>query len=205
MRVLPRGNWMDESGPIVLPACLNSSANSIRKGKAYRLDLANWLTDSQNGKGKLHARVLANRVWYLLFGKGLAPDLTDFGGQGTPPEHPELLDNLAHLTAGKEMESKSFYSGHSTKPDLPTIHLPKKDFSPCRLPVVCLQNLFVITLLAVSGLLVPEIGGPSVKPFQPPDTIVTSISPGVSTNRITGEPNGEGDFMFTGKDNSYIP
>ena len=90
----PGGNWMDESGPEVLPAVPGFLGDRIGQGPPD-LSRSGRLADrSGKGKGKLHARVLANRLWYLFFGRGLAPDLTDFGGQGTPPEHPELLDNL---------------------------------------------------------------------------------------------------------------
>ena len=169
MRVLPRGNWMDESGPIALPAIPEFLGQiQSEKERLTRLDLANWLTDSQNGKGKLHARVLANRVWFLLFGKGLAPDLTDFGGQGTPPEHPELLDNLAHSLLEKKWNLKAFIQDILLSRTYQQSTLPKKGFLSMqiarRLPAEFVRD----NILAVSGLLVPEIGGPSVKPFQPP-------------------------------------
>ena len=61
------------------------------KDRLTRLDLADWLTDPHKGKGKLHARVLANRLWYLFFGRGLAPDLTDFGGQRHAPRTPRTV------------------------------------------------------------------------------------------------------------------
>ena len=60
-----------------------------------RLDLANWLTDSKNGAGGLTSRVMVNRLWYLLFGRGIAARLDDFGGQGQAPDNPELLDMFA--------------------------------------------------------------------------------------------------------------
>ncbi len=96
MRVLPRGNWLDDSGPLVtssIPKFLGKLDTGDQR--ATRLDLAHWLTDAENGNGLLTARVFANRFWYLLFGEGIARNLTDFGGQGEPPSHPELLDNLA--------------------------------------------------------------------------------------------------------------
>src|SRR5437763_3630085 len=95
VRILPRGNWLDETGPVVasaVPAFLGKIASDKR---ATRLDLANWLTDAKAGAGGLTARVFVNRLWYLFVGVGLAKSLDDFGGQGEPPVHPDLLDNLA--------------------------------------------------------------------------------------------------------------
>ena len=168
MRVLPRGNWMDDSGPVVLPS-VPEFLGSIQsdKERLSRLDLANWLTDTESGIGLLNARVLANRLWYLFFGKGLAPDLTDFGGQGTPPDHPELLDKLALSLIEKNWDLKAFIrdillSKTYRQSTLP----PSGEFSfqvARRLPAEFVRD----NTLAISGLLIPTIGGPSVKPLQP--------------------------------------
>ena len=147
MRVLPRGNWMDDSGPIVLPAVPEflGEIDSDKK-RLDRLDLANWLTDTEKGIGLLNARVLANRIWYLLFGKGLAPDLTDFGGQGTPPDHPELLDNLAitlvEKTGTSKRSSRIFFSAGPTA----KASLPPKAIKASSLPEDYLLNLCGIIL-----------------------------------------------------------
>ena len=83
IRILPRGNWMDDSGEIVNPAIPEFMGKLETGGRrATRLDLANWLVDSHAGVGGLTARVMANRFWYLMFGRGIAPVLDDFGGQG---------------------------------------------------------------------------------------------------------------------------
>src|SRR5262249_11357642 len=95
VRVLPRGNWLDETGPVVEPAIPAFLGKLPVHGRATRLELANWLTDPQAGAGGLTARVFVNRLWYLFFGAGLSRSLEDFGGQGEAPAHPELLDNLA--------------------------------------------------------------------------------------------------------------
>ncbi|MCP4815495.1 MAG: DUF1553 domain-containing protein, partial [Planctomycetaceae bacterium] len=94
-RILPRGNWLDETGPVVLPAVPEFMESINVERRATRLDLANWLTNSEQVSGKLTARVLANRIWFLLMGSGVSSSLDDFGGQGKPPSNPELLDNLA--------------------------------------------------------------------------------------------------------------
>jgi hypothetical protein len=168
MRVLPRGNWMDDSGPIVLPAVPEFLGKiDSNKKRLDRLDLANWLTDTEDGIGLLNARVLANRIWYLLFGKGLAPDLTDFGGQGTPPDHPELLDNLAITLVEKDWDLKAFIKDILLSRTYRQASIPPEGYKSFqiarRLPAEFVRD----NTLAVSGLLVDKIGGPSVKPFQP--------------------------------------
>ena len=168
MRVLPRGNWMDESGPVVLPS-VPEFLGEIQEDKKRltRLDLAHWLTDPNGGIGLLNARVLANRLWYLFFGKGLAPDLTDFGGQGTPPEHPELLDRLALSLVEKKWDLKVFIKDILLSRTYRQATLPPAGFHSYqvarRLPAEFVRD----NTLAISGLLAPTIGGPSVKPFQP--------------------------------------
>jgi len=60
-----------------------------------RKSLANWITDTEHGAGNLLARVVVNRVWHHHFGSGLVSTPNDFGLQGSPPTHPELLEHLA--------------------------------------------------------------------------------------------------------------
>ena len=67
----------------------------IPKGKSGRKELAQWLTDTDNGAGKLAARVLANRIWHHLIGRGIVRTVDNFGRTGEAPTHPELLDYLA--------------------------------------------------------------------------------------------------------------
>ncbi len=166
-RLLPRGNWLDETGPIVEPA-VPEFHGQIKSGKRLtRLDLANWLTNPEQGIGTLNARVLVNRIWYLLFGRGLAPDLTDFGGQGTPPDHPKLLDNLSVSLIEKNWKLKALVREIVLSRTYRQASLPEDGFisfqSAYRLPAESVRD----NALAISGLLVREIGGPSVKPYQP--------------------------------------
>ena len=94
VRVLPRGNWMDDSGPVVLPgvpASLPPMGVKDRRAIAARPGaLAGRRADNP-----LVARVMVNRLWKLAFGQGLVTTPDDFGSQGTWPTHPELLDWLA--------------------------------------------------------------------------------------------------------------
>jgi hypothetical protein len=168
MRVLPRGNWMDDSGPVVLPSVPEFLGEiQTDKKRLTRLDLANWLTDPKEGIGLLNARVLANRLWFLFFGKGLAPDLTDFGGQGTPPDHPELLDRLALSLVEKKWDLKAFIKDILLSRTYRQATLPPAGFQSYqvarRLPAEFVRD----NTLAISDLLVPTIGGPSIKPLQP--------------------------------------
>jgi hypothetical protein len=92
-RVLPRGNWMDDSGEIVhpaIPAVFGRLNTGLRSSN--RLDLANWIVSRDN---PLTARVFVNRLWRQFFGTGLSKVLDDLGSQGEWPAHPDLLDWLA--------------------------------------------------------------------------------------------------------------
>jgi hypothetical protein len=97
MRLLRRGNWLDDSGDIVAPG-LPAALPALKLDKERlltRLDLARWLTAPAN---PLTARVFVNRLWMLYFGQGIVKTADDFGAQGTWPSHPELLDWLARPT-----------------------------------------------------------------------------------------------------------
>lgn len=180
VRILPRGNWLDESGPIVAPNVPKfmeslTDANGPRH-RVNRLDLANWLVDAENVSGLLTARVMVNRLWALGFGSGLSGRLDDFGGQGEPPVHPELLDRLAHefVESGWNVKaimklivtSRTYQQSSVGRSDLldldPNNRLYARQ-STFRRPAEMIRD----NALAISGLLVPGIGGPSVKPYQP--------------------------------------
>ena len=98
MRVLPRGNWLSDTGEVVtpgVPASLSPPFSTLvadEKQRGTRLDLAHWLSAPGN---PLTARVFVNRLWKLMFGQGIVKTLEDFGSQGAWPTHPELLDWLA--------------------------------------------------------------------------------------------------------------
>lgn len=138
-----------------------------------RLELARWLVD---GKNPLVARVVVNRFWQSYFGYGLVRSSDDFGSQGTPPTHPELLDWLAtefvdsgwdmkHLnrlivTSAAYRQSAQITSGHREQ-DPNNLLLAR--MSRVRLPAEQIRD----QALTVSGLLKPSLGGPSVFPPQP--------------------------------------
>jgi hypothetical protein len=119
IRVLPRGNWMDDSGEIVepgVPAFLRQIVP--RDGKRVsRLDLAEWLVAADN---PLTARTFVNRVWRIFFGEGLTRTLEDLGSQGEWPSHPELLDWLAVDFSRERLGREAARSPHRDFSRLPT-------------------------------------------------------------------------------------
>src|SRR5262249_13171632 len=144
-----------------------------KKGRATRLDLAKWMVAPGH---PLTARVFVNRLWKLFFGQGIVGTLDDFGSQGAWPTHPELLDWLpgAVAEAGwgvrrlvKLMVASSAYRQVSVGDEAlrardPYNHLLARQ-ARFRLDAEVVRD----NALAVSGLLVRKIGGPSVKPYQP--------------------------------------
>jgi Protein of unknown function (DUF1553)/Protein of unknown function (DUF1549)/Planctomycete cytochrome C len=146
---------------------------SLPEARPTRLDLARWLVSDKN---PLTARVTVNRFWQELFGQGLVRTSEDFGTQGDRPTHPELLDWLASefMRDGWSMKriqktmvmSATYRQSSRNRPDLQTkdpANALLARQSRLRLPAELIRD----EALAVSGLLSPKIGGPSVKPFQP--------------------------------------
>ncbi len=173
VRLLPRGNWLDDSGEEVKPAVPHFMPQIETEGRATRLDLARWLVRRDN---PLTARVLANRLWKLYFGHGLSRVLDDLGTQGEWPSHPQLLDYLAADLAENGWNVKRLVrllvtSDSYRRSSTATAELKARDplnrlfgrQTPFRLDAELVRD----NALAISGLLSPHIGGPSVKPYQP--------------------------------------
>ncbi|MFT5109550.1 MAG: hypothetical protein ACI9UA_005199, partial [Pseudoalteromonas tetraodonis] len=138
-----------------------------------RLDLAKWLVHPEN---PLTARVTVNRMWMRYFGRGLVETEEDFGSQGTPPSHPELLDHLARrfIEDGWSMKSihrlivtsATYKRSSDARPDLAekdSSNLLLARQSRIRLDAEIIRDV----ALSASGLLSEKIGGPSVYPPQP--------------------------------------
>lgn len=175
VRLLPRGNWMDESGEIVkaaTPAFLPAPKLDAER-VPNRLDLANWLIAREN---PLTARVFVNRLWKQFFGIGLSKVMDDFGAQGEPPSNPDLLDWLAceFMDSGWDVKhvvrlivNSHTYRQVSTAPKEMLTRDPDNRLlarqSRWRLDAELVRD----NALAAAGLLVRKIGGPSVKPYQP--------------------------------------
>ena len=174
VRVLPRGNWMDESGPVVEPVTPEFLPPlETDRERANRLDLAKWLVSDEH---PLTSRVYVNRLWDQFFGTGLSKVLDDLGSQGEWPTHPELLDWLAveFRDSGWDMKHmvRTIVTSHTYRQSsLPRPELKDKDpynrflarQSRFRLPAEFVRD----TALKVSGLLNDQVGGKYVRPYQP--------------------------------------
>ena len=186
MRVLKRGNWLDDSGEIVtpdVPAALPGLKVEKEKTRPTRLDLATWLVAPEN---PLAARIFVNRLWMLYFGQGIVKTADDFGALGTWPTHPELLDWLAldFITSRPLGEGQGVRAGDIKRSIKQIVMSAAYRQSSKGTPelrqrdpynqLLARQGRFRLdaefvrdNALAISGLLVPKIGGPSVKPYQP--------------------------------------
>jgi hypothetical protein len=167
---------LDESGELVqpaFPAYLKASWQKFDKPHLTRLDLADWLVSPNN---PLTARVTMNRLWKQFFGVGIAKSLDDFGAQGEPPKNQELLDWLAceFMDSGWDLKhmirlivnSRTYRQSSVLSARAREIDPYNREFSAqgrWRLDAELVRD----NALSVAGLLVPEIGGPSVKPYQP--------------------------------------
>lgn len=138
-----------------------------------RLGLAKWTTHPRH---PLTARVVVNRFWTQMFGRGLVATPEDFGNQGSLPSHPDLLDWLAHefVTSGWDVKhllrtialSATWRQESSTATEMMTADPDNIQLARgprFRLPAEMLRD----NALAISQLLVRKQGGPSVKPYQP--------------------------------------
>jgi hypothetical protein len=176
VRVLPRGNFLDETGDLVepaLPAYLVAESGSDTPRRLTRLDLANWLVSRDH---PLTARVVMNRSWRQFFGVGLSKVLDDFGAQGEPPRNPALLDWLAveFMDSGwdyrhmvRQIVLSETYRQASTVPrDWLARDPENREFARqgrWRVEAELVRD----AALSFAGLLVPTLGGPSVRPYQP--------------------------------------
>ncbi|MEX0794093.1 MAG: DUF1553 domain-containing protein [Pirellulaceae bacterium] len=169
--LLERGSYEllgDEVSPTTLAALPPMPAELPRN----RLGLAQWMTSTDN---PLTARVTVNRYWQLLLGEGLVRTPEDFGSQGQPPTHPDLLDYLAHdfrehgwdlKRLVKQIVTSSVYRQSSASTPESVANDPENRLlgraGRYRLSAEMVRD----QALAVSGLLVDKMGGPPVKPYE---------------------------------------
>lgn len=191
--ILIRGNYADKSEKVTpdTPASLPPMGDLPRN----RLGLAQWLTKPEN---PLPARVTVNRYWYYLFGRGIVETTGDFGVMGARPTHPELLDWLAvdfvenkwdlhHLL--RTIVTSSTYR-QSSRLNEKKLKVDPRNELLARGPRYRLDAEQIRDLaLKASGLLHPQLGGPSVKPYQPKG-IWSSVAMKESNTRFYEPDNG---------------
>jgi hypothetical protein len=174
VRILPRGNWLDETGEVVRAALPHYLPGPDFGGREpNRLDLASWLVSREN---PLTARTVVNRLWKQFFGTALSRVPDDLGAQGETPPNPALLDWLAcefmdsgwdvrHVVRTIVMSATYRQISEATAVQLAADPYNREHGRQSRFRVEA--ELVRDAALAVSGLLAPGIGGPSVKPYQP--------------------------------------
>jgi hypothetical protein len=202
--VLYRGQYdqmRDEVHPGV-PAVLPPMAQSLPRN---RLGLAKWIVDPAN---PLTARVTVNRFWQELYGTGIVKTAEDFGAQGEPPSHPELLDWLAIEFRDSGWDVKKLFrlmvmsSAYRQAAVASEEKLAKDPDNRllARGPRFRMDAEMVRDCaLAASGLLRPEVGGPSVKPYQPIN-IWETVAMDDSNTRFYKQDHGDGLYrrsMYT--------
>jgi hypothetical protein len=176
--VLSKGNYESKTDVKVVgavPSLFSKPINAAElPARLNRLDLARWLVSPES---PLAARVTVNRAWQAFFGTGLVKTAEDFGAQGERPLHPELLDWLATDFVARGWDMKALHRSIVTsatyrQSSRVTATLAERDPENRllargprhRLPSWMLRD----QALAAAGLLVEKLGGPSVRPYQPP-------------------------------------
>lgn len=173
IHVLRRGAYdaPDEAVSSDTPHCLPPFPADLPRN---RLGLARWMTSPNH---PLVSRVAVNRFWQIFFGQGLVATASDFGSQGQPPSHPELLDWLARhfVESGWNVKQlcklivlSSTYRQSSVPANTEYYAADPLNRYLARGPRHRLSAEQIRdNALAISGLLVPKVGGPSVFPYQP--------------------------------------
>ena len=186
-----RGEFLQpgEKVPAATPAFLPPMPAALKRN---RLGLAQWLFRKEH---PLTARVQVNRMWASYFGRGLVETEEDFGTQGAPPSHPELLDWLAC-----ELRDSGWNLKHIHKLIVTSATYRQASSTPAKLLERDPMNILLArgprfrmeaemirdTALTASGLLSKKVGGPSVMPYQP-DNIWDSPYSGEAWRVATGE------------------
>lgn len=171
--VLNRGLY-DSPGEEVHPSTPESILRlDTSRYPANRMGLAQWTVAREN---PLTARVFVTQIWNKVFGRGIVETIADFGSQGSLPSHPELLDWLAvdfmenewnikrlvrQMVTSATYRQSSEMSQKKRERDPENIYLSRS--SRVRMPAELIRD----HVLASSGLLSQQIGGPSIKPYQP--------------------------------------
>jgi mono/diheme cytochrome c family protein len=187
-----RGEFLQPKDEVT-PGLLQILAPQAKHSPQDRLEYARWLVSTEN---PLVGRVTVNRHWTALFGTGIVRTTEDFGYQGDPPSHPELLDWLAVELPRRDWSIKSLHrllvtSATYRQSSHVTADQPAKDpqnrllshFPRTRLEAELVRD----SALQVSGLLSEKIGGPSVFPVQPASVTTEGAYGGLGWNVSPGE------------------
>ncbi len=220
--ILRGGNW-DAKGDEVQPGFLSildptdAKVTPLPNSTGRRSALAAWLTDPKN---PLVARVMVNRIWHYNFGRGIAATPGDFGRMGSRPTHPELLDYLAStfvdngwsvkkmqrmiLLSNTYQESSEFQAqlgGGAGEADPDNKQLWR--YGRHRMEAEAVRD----SMLSVSGLLNPQMGGPGVFPPVPPGTIsvlsATAAAGGWKTEKDPAQNNRRSVYIFVRRNLRY--
>jgi hypothetical protein len=175
MRVLARGNFLDDKGEIVEPAVPHflPQIPDADGRRLTRLDLARWLVSKDN---PLTARTVVNRLWKQFFGTGFSSVADDLGTQGEWPSHPELLDwlavefqesgwNVKHMVKLIVLSS-TYRQQCGLRPEMREMD-PNNRLLSCQSPRRLDAEFVRDNALAISGLIDLDVGGPSFYPYQP--------------------------------------
>lgn len=195
--VLNRGQY-DNPGDQVFPTTPEAVKSFDKRFSKDRMGLAKWLFDDKN---PLTARVAVNRIWQSFFGVGLVNTPADFGNQGSLPSHPELLDYLAYefMTNGWDIRaiqkqiilSATYQQSSKVTPEL-LERDPENKWLTRGARYRMTFEMIRDNVLAASGLLNTEIGGPSVKPYQP-DGLWAETTSGVGLTKYIPD---DGQSMY---------
>lgn len=194
--VLQRGAY-DTPGEQVEPTPLAKFTENWKRNETdsapNRLELARWIVSEEN---PLTSRVAVNRWWSVFFGRGIVASLEDFGSQGAVPTHPELLDWLARDFVANGWDLKRFCKQIVLSATYRQSSIPRDPSWESIDP----ENKYLFhgprhrlsaeqvrdAALAISGLLVTKVGGPSVMPYQPPG-VWEEAGTGKSYSQAKGE------------------
>lgn len=170
--VLGRGAY-DRPGESVRPEVPDALSPFPEGAPRNRLGLAEWLVADDH---PLTARVMVNRLWYQMFGRGLVETVEDFGSQGAWPSHPELLDWLTceFVSGGWDIKrllklmatSHTYQQSAGAEADYRRLD-PENQWYASGPRVRLTGEMIRDNALALSGLLQHRLGGPSVRPYQP--------------------------------------
>ena len=199
--ILDRGDYSLKKDKVTpqLPSLFRPGGAESSQENLNRLDLAKWLVSEDN---PLTPRVTVNRLWYYIFGRGLVETTEDFGIMGARPTHPELLDYLAveFVESGWDLQHiLRLITNSATYQQSGKVESANRAIDPTNLYLsrhprrrMDAEQIRDLALTAAE-LLNPEIGGPSVKPYQP-EGIWEAVAMNQSNTRFYKQDQGDKNY-----------